>query len=124
MKRIRWSPAAVSDLENIRNYLAANRPALAQSTIRSLYAAARSLKTSSYRGRLGRNENTRELVMAPMPYIIVYAVEPNAPACHPNNSHLARLAQDPNSIRTEHQLLLSFRFFYVFLISAVANFSQ
>lgn len=47
-----------------------------QSTIRSLYDAARSLKISSNRGRLGKKEGTRELVVAPMPYIIVYAVEP------------------------------------------------
>jgi len=75
VRRIRWSPAAANDLEHIRNYLRDNHPTLSQSTIRNLYAAARSLKTSSYRGRPGKKENTRELVVAPMPYIIVYAVE-------------------------------------------------
>jgi toxin ParE1/3/4 len=75
LRRIRWSPAAANDLESIRDYLREQHPALMQSTIRSLYNAARSLRTSSHRGRLGKKEGTRELVMAPMPYIIVYGVE-------------------------------------------------
>jgi addiction module RelE/StbE family toxin len=75
LKRIRWSPAAASDLESIRNYLREHHLSLMQPTIRSLYHAARSLKTSSHRGRAGKKEGTRELVMAPMPYIIVYGVE-------------------------------------------------
>jgi toxin ParE1/3/4 len=49
---------------------------MAQSTIRKLYDAARSLKQFSERGRSGQLEGTRELVMTPLPYIIVYAVEP------------------------------------------------
>lgn len=46
-----------------------------QPTIRRLYDAAYSLKTSTNRGRIGKLGNTRELVMAPLPYVIVYAVE-------------------------------------------------
>jgi len=37
--------------------------------------AARSLKRFPHRGRIGQHEGTRELVMIPMPYIIVYSVE-------------------------------------------------
>jgi toxin ParE1/3/4 len=75
LRRIRWAPAAADDLESIRNYLREHHPSLAQSTIRKLYHAARSLKQFSNRGRLGQLEGTRELVMAPLPYIIVYGVE-------------------------------------------------
>jgi plasmid stabilization system protein ParE len=74
LRRVRWSPAAAADLEEIHGYLSANLPSLAQSTITTLYKAARSLKTSTHRGRLGKQEGTREL-MAPMPYIIVQGVE-------------------------------------------------
>jgi toxin ParE1/3/4 len=36
---------------------------------------ARSLKRFPNRGRIGYNEGTRELIVAPTPYIIVYGVE-------------------------------------------------
>ena len=75
MKRIRWAPAAADDLETIREYLLQNHPSLAQSTIRRLYSAARSLKKFPNRGRIGQAENTRELVTVPLPYVIVYRVD-------------------------------------------------
>ena len=46
-----------------------------QPTIRKLYNAARSLKQMPMRGRIGQIAGTRELVMTPLPYIIVYGVE-------------------------------------------------
>jgi addiction module RelE/StbE family toxin len=73
--RIRWAPAAADDLEAIYTYLRENHPAFAHTTIRKLYDAARSLKQFPRRGRIGRLEGTREFVMAPLPYIIVYGVE-------------------------------------------------
>ena len=76
MRRIRWAPAAADDLENIRNYLREHDPSLAQPTVRRLYDAARSLKRFPNRGRNGPQEGTRELIVSPMPYIIVYGVEP------------------------------------------------
>ena len=75
MKQIRWAPAAVDDLQAIREYLREHHPALAQSTIKRLYNAARSLKQFPNRGRNGQAENTRELVTSPLPYIIVYRVD-------------------------------------------------
>ncbi len=72
--RIRWAPAAADDLEAIHIYLRENHPPFAQTTIRKLYDAARSLKQFPFRGRVGRLEGTREYVMAPLPYIIVYAI--------------------------------------------------
>ena len=76
MSRIRWSPAAADDVESIRIYLQENHPSYVESTIRKLYDAARSLKQMPQRGRIGRRAGTRELVLAPLPYIIVYGVEP------------------------------------------------
>ena len=48
-----------------------------QPTVRKLYDAARSLKQMPHRGRIGLKAGTRELVLAPLPYIIVYGVEPD-----------------------------------------------
>jgi len=72
--RIRWTPNAAEDLESIYLYLCEHRPAWAQSTIRSLYDAARSLRTMSDRGRIGKISGTRELVLDRMPYLVVYRV--------------------------------------------------
>jgi len=48
-----------------------------QSTVGALYSAARSLKQMPQRGRVGQTPGTRELVLAPLPYIMVYGVEPD-----------------------------------------------
>jgi plasmid stabilization system protein ParE len=77
LRRIRWSPAAAADLEGIRLYLYEHHPSYIESTIRTLYDAARSLKQMPHRGRAGRKAGTRELVLNPLPYTNVYGVEPD-----------------------------------------------
>jgi toxin ParE1/3/4 len=72
--RVRWTPAAAQDLQNIKEYLQENYPHFAQATTVELYDTIRSLKTSPYRGRNGREEGTRELVFTRLPYIAVYRV--------------------------------------------------
>jgi addiction module RelE/StbE family toxin len=76
LRRIRWAPAA-QDLQGISDYLREHHPAFARPTIQKLYKAAHSLKQFPNRGRMGQKDGTRELVVAPMPYIIVYGVEPD-----------------------------------------------
>jgi addiction module RelE/StbE family toxin len=73
--RVRWTPAAAADLENINNYLKERYPRYRPLTIRKLYASIRSLKESPHRGRLGREDGTRELLFPPLPYIAVYRVK-------------------------------------------------
>jgi toxin ParE1/3/4 len=62
-------------LERIRDYLKERYPNFAQPTVLKLYGGIRSLKATPYRGRKGREEGTRELVFAPLPYIAVYRVK-------------------------------------------------
>jgi toxin ParE1/3/4 len=64
-------------LEGIRNYLEEHHPSFTKSTIRRLYDAARSLKEFSHRGRVGQKEGTRELLILPLPYVIVYRADSN-----------------------------------------------
>jgi plasmid stabilization system protein ParE len=59
--RIRWTPAAAADLKNISTYLKDTHPPYRQPTMRKLYETIRSLTESPHRGRLGREEGTREL---------------------------------------------------------------
>jgi len=72
--RVRWSPAAANDLEQIGAYLKDHNPAFAQPTVRRLYQAAQSLRQFPYRGRVGNEPGLRELVTSPLPYIIAYEV--------------------------------------------------
>ena len=69
---IRWTPAAAADLEQISDYLKAHHPKYRQPTMRKLYRATVSLKDSPHRGRLWREEGTRELLFPPLPYVVVY----------------------------------------------------
>jgi toxin ParE1/3/4 len=73
--RIRWTVPAASDLTNINNYLQKHYPQFAEPTIRALYEHVRSLKTMPNRGRPGHRGGTRELVLSPLPYIVVYRVK-------------------------------------------------
>ena len=72
--RTRWTPAAAADLQRINEYLGAHHPRYRQPTMRTMYAAIRSLKDWPHRGRIGREEGTRELLFLPLPYVAVYRV--------------------------------------------------
>ncbi len=73
--RIRWTPAAAADLQNLSDYLKDHHPHYRQPTVRKVYAAVQSLKEWPHRGRVGREEGTRELLFPPLPYIAVYRVK-------------------------------------------------
>ena len=73
--RIRWTAPAAADFELIKDYLKRHHSHFAQPTVRRIYESIRSLKTSPYRTRVGRRSGTRELVLAPLPYIVVYWVK-------------------------------------------------
>ena len=72
--RIRWTPAAAADLEEISNYLKDKHPSYREPTILKLYDGIRSLKEFPKRGRPGREQGTRELVFSPLPYVVAYRI--------------------------------------------------
>jgi plasmid stabilization system protein ParE len=61
-------------LAQIGAYLKEHRPAFAYPTVSRLYQAAESLIQFPYRGRVGQEAGTRELVVPRLPYVIVYQV--------------------------------------------------
>ena len=73
--RIRWTPAAASDLQRINDYLKEHRPQYRDPTVRKIYADVQSPKEWPNRGRVGGEEGTRELSSPPLPYIAVYRVK-------------------------------------------------
>ena len=74
-KLIRWTPAAASDLKHLSDYLQEHYPQYRHPTLRKVYAAIQSLREWPHRGRVGREEGTRELLFPPLPYIAVYRVK-------------------------------------------------
>jgi addiction module RelE/StbE family toxin len=75
--QLRWTEEAANDLERIADYLLINAPDRAPELVRHLYDAPTTLLTFPNRGRPGKREGTRELVLAPLPYIVVYTVRGN-----------------------------------------------
>ena len=75
---LRWTQEAAADLEHIADYLFEHTPEHAAPLVRALYDAPGTLLTFPNRGRLGKKEGTRELVMSPLPYIVVYTVRADA----------------------------------------------
>ena len=75
---LRWTQEAAADLERIADYLFAQTPERAARLVRALYETPTSLLTFPNRGRPGKKEGTRELVMSPLPYILVYTVRGDA----------------------------------------------
>jgi toxin ParE1/3/4 len=76
--RVRWTGPAADDLTSIKRYLQWNYPQFAEPTVRAIHKRIRSLSASPNRGRPGQRSGTRELPLTPLPYVVVYAVRPNA----------------------------------------------
>lgn len=72
--RLRWTPSAAADLQQISDYLQRHHPHYRQPTLRKLYETVRSLKNSPHRGKQGRVEGTREVFFPPLPYVAVYRI--------------------------------------------------
>ena len=76
--RIRWTPPAVTDLQQISDYLKEGKPHYRQATMRKIYEKIQTLKQTPHIGRPGRIDGTRELLFLPMPYVVVYRVHDDA----------------------------------------------
>jgi len=72
--RVRWTADAADDLDRISDYIASDRPEVARRIALHIVRTIDALETFPNRGRLGRVEGTRELVLVPLPFIAVYEV--------------------------------------------------
>ena len=70
---LRWTEEAARDLERIAKYCFENTPDTAAELVLQLYKAPEALLIFPNRGRPGKI-GTRELVLTPLPYLIVYSV--------------------------------------------------
>ena len=72
--RVRWTDPAETDLLGILEYIARENPTAARRVGQRLLSAVRALAEQPRRGRPGRVEGTRELVIPMLPYIAVYRI--------------------------------------------------
>jgi len=72
--RLRWTESAADDLQKISDYLFEQTPLHAARLTRAIYHAPEILMRTPMIGRPGRKMGTRELVLAPLPWVMVYVV--------------------------------------------------
>jgi plasmid stabilization system protein ParE len=76
---VRWSLLAAEDLERICERIGRDNPEAARRVARTIYEGCAPLKDFPNLGRAShRMAGRRELTFAPLPYIVVYQVTPNA----------------------------------------------
>ncbi len=72
MVKIKWLALAEKDLEEVERYISKDSPAQAVSVVLQIIEAVEVLVDHSGIGRQGRVEDTRELVLSDLPYILPY----------------------------------------------------
>lgn len=75
--QVRWLRKALRNLEQIHTYICLDNLEAATSTILKIQQAVAQLAKFPYMGRIGRVEETRELVISSTPYFVVYRVKNN-----------------------------------------------
>jgi addiction module RelE/StbE family toxin len=72
--QLRWTEEAAHDLDRIADYLSIHLPDRAADLLLRIYEAPTTLLTFPNRGRPGKRAGTRDLVLVPLPYVVVYTV--------------------------------------------------
>ncbi|HUI42476.1 MAG TPA: type II toxin-antitoxin system RelE/ParE family toxin [Terriglobia bacterium] len=75
---LRWTGEAAADLERIAEYLFQHAPQRALELVRAIYDAPSELLAFPNRGRPGRKQGTRELVLSPLPWVVIYRTSRDA----------------------------------------------
>lgn len=76
--RLRWTIPAADDLYSIVQRIQKDNPTSAAEIAQDLFSACGRLRQFPASGRKGRIEGTRELILPPLPYIVVYRVQDQA----------------------------------------------
>ena len=73
--KIRWTTEATDNLEHIRRHIEEDNLEAALKTVRTIFDHIKKLSAFPNHGRPGRKDGTRELVLSPLPYVVVYRVQ-------------------------------------------------
>jgi toxin ParE1/3/4 len=72
--RIIWSKTTIANLVGIRQYIERDDPAAARQLSQRILASVKRIAERSHLGHSGREPESRELIVAGMPYIIPYRI--------------------------------------------------
>ncbi|MEJ8571684.1 type II toxin-antitoxin system RelE/ParE family toxin [Microbaculum marinum] len=75
--RVRWTPTAARHVVSIGDFIASDSPRAAHAVLSAIRNGAERLSSYPTIGRRGRIADTRELVIASTPYIVVYRLGAN-----------------------------------------------
>jgi len=75
--KIRWTEGAACNLDHVGEYIARDNPPAAVATVLKIIEAVQMLADYPTIGKRGRERGTRELVVAGLPYMIIYAAQRN-----------------------------------------------
>lgn len=70
-----WSPLALKRLQEIRAYVALDKPEAAERLAARIVAVVEALKNHPRMGRAGSSPGVRELVIGGTPYIVLYRIQ-------------------------------------------------
>lgn len=72
--RIRWTEGAAGNLAQVEEYIALDNPSAAVETVLKVIDTVEILADYPALGKRGRERGTRELVVAGLPFIIIFAI--------------------------------------------------
>lgn len=72
--QVRWQNRAISDLQDLQEYISRENPKAAAQVANKIIDAVELLKSQPGMGRPGRKPNTRELIINGTSYIVPYRV--------------------------------------------------
>jgi toxin ParE1/3/4 len=70
--RLEWTLAADRDLDSVEQFISRDNPSAAIETVLQIIRLVESLSEHPGIGRPGRDQGTRELVIAGLPYVVAY----------------------------------------------------
>jgi toxin ParE1/3/4 len=73
--KVRWSPESAADFAGTIEYIRRENSSAAHRIAHTIYDSISLLESFPRRGRAGRLEGTHELVLAPLPFIVVYRIK-------------------------------------------------
>jgi addiction module RelE/StbE family toxin len=73
--RIQWDSRAVDDLRDILDYIDERNPTAALKTYQLISGSVSQLATHPFIGRVGRVEQTREMIVNGTPYLVAYGLD-------------------------------------------------
>jgi len=76
--KLRWTNLALKDFEQAHDYIMQEDPESAQRIAQRILDATRRLQKYPRMGRVGADEETRELVVQKTPYLLVYSLTGDA----------------------------------------------